>query len=388
MILLHEDGNVRIRRDGRFLVASLRRPHRVLSTSMEGGGLREDCTHVVNHQSCEPSGDDAAMRRWKELGPIGSHREDCREAGTDPDRTALCGTAANMRCAALSRRAFEEVEVTVVATAGVEGNATRAGDPARWHETQGGSRLVEPVELSGTIVVLGFLSVPCTAGCLVKASSMLVEAKTAALWDLRVPSRQSNRLATGTGTDQFALCSPLAGEGEWERRFSGSHNKLGQILSEAVHEAVSRALTLQNGLVPELRRNLWTALGRLGLDAGLLLETAARELAPEGRALLAANLQPLAHDPQIAAAAYALAEVEELGRVGILGAEALQEARANQAALLAAATSIDPGGFASFRLALLGTSAPVGELAARALVMGFAAKWCRQLAGSAPLAIS
>lgn len=384
MIVLHEDGNLRIRRDGRFLVASLRRPHRVLSTSMVGGGLREDCTHVVNHQSCEPSGDDAAMRLWKALGPEGSHREACGEAGTDPATTALCGTAANMRCASLSRRSFEELEVTVVSTAGVEGNATRAGDPARWHEVETGSRMVEPAELSGTIVVLGFLSVPCTAGCLTKASSMLVEAKTAALWDLRVPSRQSDRPATGTGTDQFALASPLAGEGEWERRFSGSHNKLGQILSEAVHESVSQALTLQNGLVPELRRSLWAALGRMGLDAGLLLETAARELPPEACALLAANLQPLAHDPQVAAAAFALAETQELGRAGILGADALREALASQAALLASATSLLPARFGSFRGALMGTPRPLREMAAHALVLGFQEKWRKEQGAGLP----
>lgn len=375
MSLLHEDDRVSIRRDGRFVVARFLRPHRVLSTSMVGGGLRDDCTHVVNHQSSEPSGDDAAMRRWKTLGPVGSHLEDCLAAGTDPDTTALCSTAANMRCAAASRRSFEEIEVSVVATAGVEGNATRAGDPARWHETESGSRKVDLAELSGTIVILGFLSVPCTPGCLVKASTMLVEAKTAALWDLRIPSRQSDRPATGTGTDQFALCSPLAREGEWERRFSGSHNKFGQILSEAVHEAVSRALTLQNGLVSPLRGSLWIALGRLGFSPEHLANLAKRELEPEVAGLLLANLQSLVHDPQVASASYALAEIEELGKVGILATNALREARANQAALLACAISLRPDGFPVFRRELLDLAGSFADVVALAFVRGFFFKW-------------
>ena len=372
--MLRQDENVRIRRDGRFLVAELLRPHRVLSTSMVGGGMREDCTCVVNHQSCEPSGHDEAMRRWRELGAEGSHREACRAAGTDPETTALCGTAANMRCAFLAHRAFEDAEVTVLATAGVEGNATRAGDPARWHEGASGSRVVESAELSGTIVVLAFLSVPCTAGCLVKASSMLVEAKTTALWDLRVPSRQSRSLATGTGTDQFALCAPLPREGEWERRFSGSHNKLGQILSEAVHEAVTGALSLQNGLSPLGQKSLWTALGRFGLDSERLLRRVAAELSPEGCTLLGANLQPLAHDPQVCAAAYALAEIEDLGRAGILPLDALREARASQAASLGCAVALQPSRFGEFRERLL-VAEDICEAALGAIVLGFAAKW-------------
>lgn len=373
MSLLFEDGNVRIRREGRFLLAELLRPHRVLSTSMVGGGMREDCTHVVNHQSCEPGGHDEAMRRWRELGAEGSHREACRAAGTDPETTALCGTAANMRCAHLSSRSFEDVAVTVVATAGVEGNATRAGDPARWHEQESGSRVVDGAELSGTIVILAFLSVPCTAGCLTKASILLSEAKTAALWDLRVPSRQSRRLATGTGTDQFAVAAPLPDEGRWERRHSGTHNKLGQILGEAVHEAVTGALKIQNGLVPPLRGSLWAALGRFGLVPEDLCAEGS-DLAPRLRELLAANLQPLCHDPQVVAAAYALAEAEELGMVGILPADSLREARAGLGAALACAVSLREECYREFRDRLL--AAPdLRTATALAVRLGFAAKW-------------
>ena len=45
------------------------------------------------------------------------------------------GTAANMNYAAVSTETDDAVEVTAVVTAGVEGNATCAGDPATWRET-------------------------------------------------------------------------------------------------------------------------------------------------------------------------------------------------------------------------------------------------------------
>lgn len=373
MSLLHEDERIGIRREGRFLLATLHRPHQVLSTSMVGGGMRDDCTHVVNHQSCEPAGHDEAMRRWRELGAEGSHREACHAIGLDPATTALCGTAANMRCAHLARRDFEEVGVTVVATAGVEGNATRAGDPARWHETPAGSRKVDDAELAGTIVLLAFLSEPCTPGCLTKASILVSEAKTAALWDLRIPSRQSDRPATGTGTDQFAIASPLAREGEWERRHSGTHNKLGQILGEAVHEAVTGALRLQNGLVPSLRGSIWTALGRTGFSKDDVLRDDA-SLTVRLRELLAANLQSIAHDPQVAAAAYALSEMDELAATGILRRDALREARAALGAALASAVAVRKDRYGDFHDRLLACE-HAREVAGLAVRMGFAAKW-------------
>jgi len=336
--------------------------------------MREDCSHVVNHQSCEPGGHDEAMRRWRELGVEGAHREACCGIGLDPATTVLCGTAANMRCAHLARRVFDDAAVTVVATAGVESNATRAGDPARWHEGKGGSREVDESELHGTIVIMAFLSVPCTQGCLTKASILLSEAKSAALLDLRVPSRQSCRLATGTGTDQFAIAAPLVVEGEWERGHSGTHNKFGQILGEAVHEAVSGALALQNGLAPSQRGSLWAALGRFGLLPQDLLECGDGIISERGRELLSMNIQPLSHDPQAVAVAYALADAEDLAAAGVLAKVAMREMRANLGAVLACGVSLQESRYREFRDRLLGAEG-LREVVSLAVRLGFAAKW-------------
>ena len=55
-MLLHENDHYKIQRNGRFLRATLKRPHRVLSNCYVNGGLREDLTHICNHQSSEGSG--------------------------------------------------------------------------------------------------------------------------------------------------------------------------------------------------------------------------------------------------------------------------------------------------------------------------------------------
>lgn len=379
-MLLDETDRYILRRQGRFLFAAFEQPHRVLSTCPINGGLREDLTHIANHQSCE------GVAHYIALGvePNVRHAAACAEAQLPPSTTALMSTAANMQCAVVARAAYADLAVRVVATAGVLGNATRAGDPAGWHEWQGGSVRVErpvadapPAEAgAGTIVTLAFINQPCTPACLVKAATMVTEGKSAAVLDLRMPSLQSSGLATGTGTDQLAIAAPLENAGNWARHWAGSHNTLGELLGRATHEAVTRCLLLQNGLCPELRRTVCGALGRHGCDEATLRACAEAELDPDLARLFVANLPALAHDPQSAAAAYCMAESVDLAHAGILHSEVVREATLNQAALLAATVAVQPGRFAEFR-ATLETRQGVdpGVLAALAVVWGFAHKW-------------
>ncbi|MEA3638610.1 MAG: adenosylcobinamide amidohydrolase [Lamprobacter sp.] len=395
-MLLSETEHYRLLRQGRFLWAALKRPHRVLSTCKVNGGLREDLTHVANHQSCEGIAHHRQSVRnpsaWS--GRDAFHMQACVDAGLPPQTTALMSTAANMQCAVLSQAAQEELVVSVAATAGVLGNATRAGDPAAWHEYPEGSRPIQPADAdsrvpvksvlmappdevgSGTIVLLVFINQPCTAACLMRAVTMVTEAKSAALLDLRMPSLQSAGLATGTGTDQLVIAAPLPAPGDWERNWAGGHNSLGELLGRTVHAAVSRCILLQNGVCAELRRSVCGALGRHGCDEAALMAQAEAELEQAEAALFAHNLMALIHDPQAAAAAYAMAEIIDLARAGVLHAEVAREAMINQAALLAAAVAVAPEQFPALREALQSQPdlAP-GVLAARAVALGFARKW-------------
>src|SRR4051812_26858174 len=51
--LLLEQLTFDLRRSGRFLVADLKVPHHVLSTSVRHGGQVDYLRHLLNHQSCE-----------------------------------------------------------------------------------------------------------------------------------------------------------------------------------------------------------------------------------------------------------------------------------------------------------------------------------------------
>ncbi len=392
-MLLEESDLYTLRRRGRYLFAALKRPHRVLSTCPINGGMREDLTHLANHQSCEGAAHFVRYDRVVGLGADAEHVNACHAGQLPPASTALMATAANMQCAVLARAEYAELAVSVAATAGVIGNATRAGDPASWHEHRQGSRRVvasadgldqapptvdkAPVEAgSGTIVTLVFINQPCTGACLVRAATMVTEGKSAAVLDLRMPSLQSPGLATGTGTDQLAIAAPLARGDEWERHWAGGHNTLGELLARAAHEAVTRCLLLQNGVCAELRRTIRGALDRHGCGEAALLAAAQAELDEATAILFERNLLALIHDPQSAAAAYGLAEIIDLARAGVLHAEVAREAILNQAALLAAAVAVAPERFADFRGILQSRhdSTP-GELAALAVVKGFERKW-------------
>jgi adenosylcobinamide amidohydrolase len=398
-MLLEETDRYALYRQGRYLVVAFARAHRVIGTCRVNGGMSESLTHLVNHQSCEGAAHSARYDAVLGLGARDYHARSCSEAGLPPETTALMGTAANMQCAVVAHADEENLRVTVVATAGVTGNAVRAGDPAAWHEEADGSRPARrgrsaesagrtgcegptagdrsPDDSgSGTIVTLVLINRPCTPACLVRAATMVTEAKSTALLDLRMPSLQSPGLATGTGTDQLAIGAPLAREAEWERHWAGGHNTLGELLGRATHEAVTRCLLLQNGIVPALRRTIGAALGRFGCDEAALRACAESELDAPCAAVFTANLQAILHDPHSAAAAYGLAEILELVRTGVLHAEVAREAVLNQAALLGAAVAVKPERFVALRAELAPHQAlPDGRLATLAVVRGFAHKW-------------
>ena len=121
-----------LRRSGRYLVAELALPHQVLSTSVVNGGQTD---HVRF-----PAESSELRRRWPSRPPPADCRDRirrvsrpdlCRNVGVPPEATVMMGTAANMNYAAVATEADDDVEVIAVVTAGVEGNATCAGDPAQ-----------------------------------------------------------------------------------------------------------------------------------------------------------------------------------------------------------------------------------------------------------------
>ncbi len=372
--VLHARDRFTARRAGRFLVVELLTPHRVLSTSAHQGGQQDDLRHLVNHQSCEASGDTERHDLISRLGLPAYHGEVCREIGIDPDRAAVMGTAANMACAAHHFGAFEDLRVDAFVTAGVAGNAVRAGDPASWTEAEeGGWRRANP--MAGTINTIALIGVPLTPAAQARAVVTMTEAKSAALAELAVPSRYSPTIATGTGTDQYCLAAPID-PSRRSRESTSPHTKLGELIGVAVRGATIEALRWQNGLEPSSTRNLVHALGRFGLTEDGALDRLAALLPDNHYVALARNHRAVFNDPGVAAAAYAIAAVLDRVAFGTLPADFAGAALRQQAASLACAVAARPHEWARFHAAL--AVAPDGhpvDLVLRAIAAGWAAKW-------------
>lgn len=382
-VLLSDSEESSLRRRGRFLAVTLKTPHLVLSTSQINGGQSDRIRYLLNHQSCEGKGHTGMHHDVHQLGHDAYHKAVCAEAGLPPEATAMMGTAANMQYASSRTETFEEVTVRAISTAGVQGNAGRAGDPATWHEGGNGYKSVHA--LPGTINVFLLFDWPLTPAALACAVATMTEAKSAVLQELAIGSRYSPHLATGTGTDQFCLAAPLearpsdagARAARKPKTWAGKHSKLGEILAKAVMDSIREALRWQNGLEPSRTRHLGHALGRFGLDENRLSEMMGKHLDEKDRALLAANFQAVLHEPQIAGAAYALAAVQDRITFGTLPAGIGQELLANQAALMAAAMAARTEAYPGFRasLAIAAADSDLPALVAKALALGWQAKW-------------
>jgi adenosylcobinamide amidohydrolase len=381
-----------LRRSGRFLVADLLVPHDVLSTSVRNGGYIQGARYLLNHQSCEGAAHHVRHRLMTEAGLERYHDEVCAEASLPAEATVMMGTAANMNYAALVATDDDGVEVIAIVTAGVEGNATCAGDPATWRETQAGIQKVPAY--SGTINTILLISAPLTASALARVVVTMTEGKSAALARLSIPSRQSTDLATGTGTDQYCIAAPTGGT-RWLTSAS-THVKLGELIGVAVRNATLEALRWQNGLEASYTRGVFHALGRYGLRESTFFEDIAGLLNDADLELLRKNSKSVLFEPLVGAAAYAIAAVLDRVRYGTLPGAIARDAIVQQAATLAASLAGSPDRWPEFRSALHasppdrrpgpagpGSPGPVGpgnlgeakDVVLAAIALGWREKW-------------
>jgi adenosylcobinamide amidohydrolase len=358
------------RRVGHFFVVELARPHRVLSTSPFAGGQKDGIRYLVNHQSMEAAGD--LERHAKVVGATDQqyHEQAARTLSVPAAEMVLMGTAANMNCLAHRREEFRELQVDVFVTAGVEGNATRAGDPTTFYEQPAPQGPAPP---HGTINTILIVNRPLTPAALARAVVTMTEGKSAALAELATPSGVSAHLATGTGTDQFIIAAPT--EGGPPLRWSGSHSKLGELIGDAVRAATREALRWQNGLEPSYTRNITRALGRFGLSETELLARLKLALPAASFDLLAKNKLALIYEPRLAAAAYAYAAVLDRLQYGTIPTELADEVLRDQAASVAVALSANPARWSAFWDSLPAHSADRLDYFVRGLVMGWRARW-------------
>ncbi|MDD9945631.1 MAG: adenosylcobinamide amidohydrolase [Myxococcales bacterium] len=391
--LVRTDGFV-ARRKGVALIVDLLTPHRVLTTSTVGPGLGHRLRHIVNIQSMEARGHERRLQARLTVGRARHHEMTAGHLGLPPEATALMGTAAHQGHLGHASGTFRELRVDAFATAGVHGNAVSAGDPASYHQTGNGAR---KVAADGTINVILIINQPVAPGAVVKAATVAVEAKVAALMSLAVPSTKSSELATGTGTDQLTIAvrlpskqgppkpnspKPRSPTSRPATRTAGrvlesasQHLKLGQLIGETVRDAVRDAIERQNGLAPGATRSLCYALKRFGLTESRLRARLARHLSSEALQLLLANLSAIEREPRVAAAGFAFAAILDREQYGTIDRLSAQSVLRDQAATLAVAVAQRPDRYAGFWKQLSGPYQDRTDLAIHALAIGFAAKW-------------
>jgi len=201
--------------DGRLLVVRFAAVHRTLSWAVCGGGLGLTRAVVWRHVApgeLSPTADPETL-----LGAsLKAHGLE-RAVGMMTARTLGTFDCVTKQADGVTARA--------VATVGL-GNALAVGDPPGPLRT-------------GTINLLAELSHALDEGGLAEALGVATEARTAAVLDGRVPSRRSNELASGTGTDCIVVAAPEAGD---PLRWVGKHTIAGSLLGAAVREAVGRGV--------------------------------------------------------------------------------------------------------------------------------------------------
>lgn len=226
----------------RTLLIDFARPQRIVSTV---SGQRDGILSVGNSYSPTP-----AWGAYHKLGFNASRDYLFTVLGLDERQCDILSTGADMNNLAVKTVSYDDLSVTALATAGVEGNALRAGkDVGAYYEKP------------GTINIIVMTNHRLSDRAAARALITITEAKTCALWDMDVRSVQSplRNPATGTGTDDIIV---VQGEGG-VLDYSGGHGKLGQLISEAVYAAVQEALLKQNGKIPV--RDVFERLEERGL---------------------------------------------------------------------------------------------------------------------------
>lgn len=363
-----------LRRSGRFVVADLRGPHRVMTTSVRHGGQVDYLRHLLNHQSCEGTGHLDRHRLMTEDGLDAYHDRACAEASLPPEGTAVMGTAANMNYAAVKQEQDHDVVVTAAVTAGVEGNATAAGEPANWRETEAGIEKVPAY--AGTINTMLFINRPLTPAALARVVVTMTEGKSAALHRLAVPSKRHVDLATGTGTDQYCVAVPL--NDTRPLTSASTHMKLGELVGLVTRQATMEALRWQNGLEASYTRGVFHALGRYGVREATFFDDITPFLDEANLELLKKNTKAAMYEPQVGVAAHAFAAVCDRIRFGTVSESIAPDSMAQHAAILAANLAGQPHRWSEFRASLRPhAGGDVKTIVLRALALGWSEKWPR-----------
>lgn len=385
MILKVYFDTIELHRQDKFVALRFRSPHRLISNSLDNGGIVDGLDLVYNHQCCEPAGPLARHPSRAVLDHPDLYTAALLERhGFGGLRAAQLGTAANMSNLAVALEEYRDIAVLAVATGGVEGNAARAGDPASGYEFDGHYEPItrEKPPAHGTINVMIAINQPLLDGALVRAVMTATEAKAATLQELSVASRYSPQLATGTGTDQVAVCAPRQGSSA-PLRGAGHHTTAGELIGKAVRRALSETLRFQNGMHPAERGSCTRLMERFGLRGAALIDAIVPQLPTEAGDSVRCAPPMLDRDPMTVLAVAGYLHVDDQLTWGMAPPLCRREAAATHGALIAAAASGRRERWAAFHDELAGRCAAAGRddpafVVPLALGIGYAEKWQEQ----------
>lgn len=141
-------------------------------------------------------------------------------------------TAASMKSLRHRKICIANHTVQAWVTCGLS-NLLRPGDPVQE---------VTDIPEHGTINIWLHCGTPLTPAALAEALILLTEAKTTAVRDFQLKSRETDRDASGTGTDSHAVLCPIAVKNTRASEYCGKHTQLGEAIGLAVYQAVSESI--------------------------------------------------------------------------------------------------------------------------------------------------
>ena len=306
--MLEISGGERIYRHKGSIVVMLPDGRSTLTTSWVGGGYREDLQAVFNHHV--PKNKHSA----KELegGSIPAYMGFISTGlGLDPERSSGLLTAACMENAAIVTRSFRGVEVTAIVTAGIEINGGRVGDPASYYEENGTFQFIP-----GTINTILLVGANLSQHTMTRAVVTATEAKAAALQQLMAPSRYSQGIATGSGTDMIAVVADRTSPHCLTD--AGKHSKLGEMIGLCVLEAIVKALELQSEMTALSQRDMLVRLERFGVDEDMYWKAASRIEGENRKAGFLRALRDVSRNPSLVGSTCAVLHVMDEISWGLL----------------------------------------------------------------------
>jgi adenosylcobinamide amidohydrolase len=256
MLLATLSSGDKLYRYHKSLVLEFAGPRNVISTAPHNGGMQKSLSAVFNNDGTVGAGMASTLKAPTYEGHIAILAE---ELGFDRAKAAGIGTAAQMENVSIKTLSRGGLTVTAIVTGGVEVNGGRAGDPATWDEFAKG-----PAQPHGTINTILYIDADLSDGALTRSIITATEAKSSALQELNAPSRYSDGLATGSGTDGIlAVSNPLSSTRLTD---TGKHSVAGELIGRCCRDATKEALALQSGLTCASQRDARKLLSRFGVS--------------------------------------------------------------------------------------------------------------------------